>query len=133
MENEINREGVKMESDKMEKTEIIQKERTIIKLNKMTGEYVFKNTTVSKNTGEYGEYFMLFHGLSDDKITFVNENTVLGAEILKIYEKIKNAIFEMSVKSFDSGNYQGWNIQKVIKIKNNDFENNDKEPTLEGF
>jgi hypothetical protein len=108
--------------------------RTIIRLNETAGEYEFKNATISESDGMYGKYFMIFHGESDKKITFVNESTVLGSEIEKIYSKIVPTVFEMTVRSFDSASYKGWNVVKVTKLRNNDFETtNNKGPTLEGF
>jgi hypothetical protein len=62
----------------------------------------------------YGFSYLVFH--DTDKLTFINEKTVLGKSITEYYSKLEPTIFDMTIESFGDGQYKGWNLKTLEKI-----------------
>ena len=95
----------------------------IVKIKDLPESFIFKNCTIGSKTfdGDYGESYMLFfENNGTEKISFVNTDTNFGKEITKYFDRIVNTVFEMEIREFGNGQYRGFSIVRIKKLK--DFQ-----------
>lgn len=105
----------------------------IVKIKDLPESFIFKNCTIgSKDIDtDYGQSYMLFFENNGvEKISFVNTDTNFGKQLSEHFDKIVNTVFEMEIKEFGNGQYRGFSIVKITKLRDLVVPSQTK---LEGF
>ena len=105
----------------------------IVKIKDLPESFIFKNCTIGSKAldTDYGQSYMLFFENNGvEKISFVNTDTNFGKQLFEHFDKIVNTVFEMEIREFVNGQYRGFSIIRIKKLKNLIVPSQTK---LEGF
>ncbi len=92
----------------------------IVKVKDLPESFIFKNCTIRSKAldTDYGQSYMLFFENNGvEKISFVNTDTNFGKQLSEHFDKIVNTVFEMEIREFGNGQYRGFVIKRITKLR----------------